>query len=153
MPGLTPPALKPIVNYSSMTRRWLISTRPLRLIPIITGPLSGVPKRGENWSSIEEAVDDFTRAVALNPDYAWAVAERGKTYRKMGEYDKALADFDQAIELKPDYNWALAGRGETYRLIGEKEKALADFDQALDNNPNDAWTHRRRERVLRNGGL
>ena len=110
--------------------------------------------RAQTWRKLEQydaAVDDFTQAVELNPGYAWAVAERGKTFRKMGEYHKALADFDQAIKLDPDYSWALSARGETYRLLGEKEKALADFDKALEKNPNDAWTHRRRERVLRNG--
>lgn len=123
----------------------------VKLNPDYYWAIAGRAQTQRKLKQYEDAVDDFSRAVDLNPGYAWAVAERGKTYRTMGQYDKALADFNQAIELDPDYNWALAGRGETYRLLGEKEKALEDFDAALQKNPNDAWTHRRRERVLRNG--
>jgi len=123
----------------------------VQLNPDYYWAIAGRAQTRRKLKQFDEAVDDFTRAVELNPGYAWAVAERGKTYRKMGQYDKAIDDFDQALELDPDYNWALAGRGETYRLMGDKQKALEDFETVLENNPNDAWTHRRRERVLRNG--
>lgn len=123
----------------------------VQLNPDYYWAIAGRAQTRRKLEQYDEAVNDFTRAVELNPGYAWAVAERAKTYRKMGEYDKAIDDFDQALELDPEYNWALAGRGETYRLMGEKKKALEDFDTALENNPNDSWTHRRRERVLKNG--
>jgi len=32
----------------------------------------------------EEAVADLSRAIELDPGYAWAFGERGETYRLMG---------------------------------------------------------------------
>ncbi len=123
----------------------------VKLNPDYYWAIAGRAQTRRKLEQYEEAISDFTRAVELNPGYSWAVAERGKTYRKMGKYEEALTDFNKALELDPDYNWALAGRGETYRLMGDVEKATEDFEKALENNPNDAWTHRRLERILKNG--
>jgi tetratricopeptide (TPR) repeat protein len=49
----------------------------------------------------DEALADFNRALELDPKDVWALAGRGKTYRKMGRYDEALADYDRALELDP----------------------------------------------------
>ncbi|MHC5897710.1 tetratricopeptide repeat protein, partial [Nostoc sp.] len=64
-----------------------------------------------------EALEDFDRAIELNPKLDWAIANRGETYRLMKRYPEALKDFDRAIELDPKYDWAIANRGETYRLM------------------------------------
>ena len=47
----------------------------------------------------DEALADLTRAIELDPEKAWYVASRGRTYRLMERYDEALADFTRAIEL------------------------------------------------------
>jgi tetratricopeptide (TPR) repeat protein len=87
-----------------------------------------------------EALADFDRAIAQNPENSWTLAHRGETRRLMGRYDEALADFDRAIALKPAYAWALAHRGETHRLMGRYDEALADFDRAIALHPAYAWT-------------
>ena len=60
----------------------------------------------------DDALADFTNAIALNPKYAWAIAHRGVTYREMERYDEALADLTNAIALNPKYAWAIAHRGD-----------------------------------------
>ncbi len=52
-----------------------------------------------------DSLMDFTRAIELDPDYAWAMAQRGITYRDMERYEEALSDLARAIELDPDYAW------------------------------------------------
>ena len=49
----------------------------------------------------EEAVADLTRAIGLDPGYAWAFGERGETYRLMGRHEEAVADLTRAIGLNP----------------------------------------------------
>ena len=49
----------------------------------------------------EEAVTDLTRAIDLDPGLAWAITERGETYRRMERYDQALTDFRRAMDLDP----------------------------------------------------
>ena len=91
---------------------------------------------GENHrltGHFEAALDDFNRTIELEPNYAWAIAHRGVTYRFLGEsyYTKALADLDRAIEHQSDYVWAIAYRCRVYALIKSYDKALIDFDRAI----------------------
>ncbi len=46
----------------------------------------------------DEALADCTRAIDLDPSYAWAITSRGRTYQAMERYDEALADLNRAIE-------------------------------------------------------
>jgi tetratricopeptide (TPR) repeat protein len=45
----------------------------------------------------DDALTDLSRAIDLNPQYAWAIANRGLTYQLMGRYDDALTDLTGAI--------------------------------------------------------
>jgi tetratricopeptide (TPR) repeat protein len=48
---------------------------------------ASIATRGQVYQAMgryEEAVADLTRAIDLDPELAWAVAERGETYRLMG---------------------------------------------------------------------
>src|SRR5690349_7227241 len=42
------------------------------------------------------AIDDFTRAISLDPTAADAFYRRGTAYLETGQYERAIADFDQA---------------------------------------------------------
>ncbi|WP_392481179.1 tetratricopeptide repeat protein [Nostoc sp. C110] len=98
--------------------------------------------RGETYSLMErysEALEDFDRAIELDPKYDWAIASRGQTYRSMKRYVEALKDFDRAIELDPKLDWAIASRGLTHSLMGSHAKALQDLDRAIEINPKLDW--------------
>ena len=51
----------------------------------------------------QEAIADYTKAIALNPDFAIAYDNRAFHYDSKGHYDEAIADYTKAIALKPDY--------------------------------------------------
>jgi tetratricopeptide (TPR) repeat protein len=87
----------------------------------------------------QEALADFDRAVALHPDYGWALAHRGETFFLMDRYEEALADFDRAIALQPDYAWALAHRAAVYRRLKRHPEALRDLNRAIELEPAYAW--------------
>ena len=65
-----------------------------------------------------------------NTEFTSALANRGETYGRMGQYEEALNDFNRALELQPEFASALGGRGETYRLLDCYEEALTDFNHA-----------------------
>src|SRR6185312_14936787 len=50
----------------------------------------------------DRAIADYSRAIALDPNYANAYHNRGTTYLEIERYDLALTDFDHAIQLAPD---------------------------------------------------
>ena len=45
------------------------------------------------------AVEDFTKAIELNPTWADAFANRAEAYRALGQEDNAEADEERAKEL------------------------------------------------------
>lgn len=48
----------------------------------------------------EKALADYSKAVELDPDYAWAYFMRGQLYQQMEEYEKAAADYQKAQDLQ-----------------------------------------------------
>ena len=56
----------------------------------------------------EEALADFSCAIEIDPGYAWAIDQRGETYRLMERYEEALTDFSRAIEIDPADAWPSA---------------------------------------------
>ena len=103
--------------------------------------------RGEAYRLIgrhDDALTDFSRAIELDPEDAWAIGSRGQTYQAMGRYDDALTDLSRAIELKPEYAWAITSRGNTYRAMGRYDDALTDYNRAIERHPEDAFALTRR---------
>ena len=55
-------------------------------------------KNGE----IELAIEDYTQAIELKPDYAEAYYYRGGTWLRLGEWEKARSDLEIARKMKMD---------------------------------------------------
>lgn len=53
----------------------------------------------ENVTQMEKAVEDFTRAISLKPDYVHAYAHRALAYNALGKSDDALRDFNKVISI------------------------------------------------------
>jgi tetratricopeptide (TPR) repeat protein len=89
----------------------------------------------DNKHLYDQAIADYTQAIALKPDYANAYGNRGEVYNERGLYDQAIADLSQAIALgatAPDFDQ----RGNSYRNKGLNEQAIADYRAALRLDPN-----------------
>ena len=83
----------------------------------------------------------------MDPEYQWALARRGETYRMTSDHPRSLADLNRAIELAPGDSYPYASRGQVYRDMGEQDKALADFDKAIEIEPDYKWAKERREEL------
>jgi tetratricopeptide (TPR) repeat protein len=81
------------------------------------------------------AVNDYTQAVLLNPQYTTAYYYRGIAYRELQDYDRAIADYDQAIRLDPQNVAVYNARGIVYRELGDYDRAIADYHQVLQISP------------------
>jgi tetratricopeptide (TPR) repeat protein len=89
--------------------------------------------------SYDEALTEFQRAIQLDPNHTWTIANRGETYRLLGQYDEALTDLNQVIHFNPDYTWAIANRAETFRAMGRYGEALTDLNHVIQLDPNYTW--------------
>ena len=47
----------------------------------------------------DKAIEDYTKAIRLKPDYAGAYANRGYAYSRKGDRRRAKADRDKARSL------------------------------------------------------
>ena len=48
----------------------------------------------------QAAVESYSRAIEINPEYLAALFNRGLAYKSLGRLDKAIADFETVVELK-----------------------------------------------------
>lgn len=87
---------------------------------------------------IPEAIDDFSKVIELNPNYAGAYYDRGVTYAMKRDFDHAIMDYTKAIELNPNYTDAYCNRGSAYFYKSLVDFAIADYTKAIELDPKSA---------------
>jgi tetratricopeptide (TPR) repeat protein len=90
------------------------------------------------------AIEDFSRAIELNPNSAEAYDSRGIAKEGLGDCAGAIEDFSRAIDLNPKYVDAYYNRGFVLRELGAYNSAIEDFSSAIELNPNSAEAYNRR---------
>jgi tetratricopeptide (TPR) repeat protein len=59
-----------------------------------------------NWSSLEDALVSYDRVLALRPNFAEALLNRGITLqglKRLKRFEEALATYDLALSIQADY--------------------------------------------------
>ncbi|MCH8196992.1 MAG: tetratricopeptide repeat protein [Proteobacteria bacterium] len=84
----------------------------------------------------DRAIQDYTEAIRLKPDYARAFNNRGLSYGRKRQYDRAIRDFTEAIRLRPDYTSAYYKRGLAYGRKRQYDRAIQDYTEAIRLKPN-----------------
>jgi tetratricopeptide (TPR) repeat protein len=97
----------------------------------------------------EKAIEDFSKAIDLNPKYADAYNNRGNAYREIKQHEKAIEDYNKAIEHNPNLAVAYNNRGLAYRKIKQYERAIEDHDKAIELNPKYAVAYNNRGNAYR----
>jgi Tfp pilus assembly protein PilF len=94
------------------------------------------------------AVQDYTKAIALNPKFESAYANRGHLYDEAGDIKSAFADYNKAIEVNPKAPTPYNNRGWAFFVMGDTKAAIQDFDKAIALKPdyaeaynNRGWVH------------
>jgi len=89
------------------------------------------------------AAAQFTKAIAIFPEYADAFLGRGKARQAASQTMAALADFEKAIAIDPTLELAYTSRGTIERSQGDSQSALADFTRSVHLHPtSDAYYQR-----------
>ena len=84
-------------------------------------------KKGE----CDLAIEDYTIAIQLKPNFLAAYINRGAVFSRKGKYGLAIRDYTKAIEINPDFSQMYFNRGSTYVKKGEVEKAIKDYDMVI----------------------
>jgi tetratricopeptide (TPR) repeat protein len=106
----------------------------------------------EDESDPNGALQDYNKAIELNPNLALAFNDRGLLFYNADEYDRALEDFNRAIELDSKFETAFDNRGVTYFAKNNADHALADYDHAIELNPDDLNAYWNRGDLYRSTG-
>lgn len=88
-----------------------------------------------------DAINELTKAVELDPQSAEAYRQRGIAYRRSRRTGSAIADYTRAIELQPEWAEAYRNRGRAFKDNKEYGKAIADFTRAIELDPRTAETY------------
>jgi tetratricopeptide (TPR) repeat protein len=95
----------------------------------------------------DKAIEDYSLAIQLDPNYYWAYRDRGIAHLAKKEYDTAIQDYNQAIALNPKYALAYSNRGVAYRSKKQYDTAMQDYNEAIALNPRFAQAYNNRALV------
>jgi adenylate cyclase len=94
---------------------------------------------------VDAAREMVDRAVALNPNAAFAWEGRGWTYQRAGQPEEAIRSFERAIRLSPFDPWLFirfTGMGIAFIGLGRFDEAVAAAKNALQKKPTFATAYR-----------
>jgi protein O-GlcNAc transferase len=97
----------------------------------------------------DEALQNYNRALALRPNHAPTLYNRGVTLQRLRRWQEALQSYDRAVSIRPDFVVALVNRGSILRDLKRYEEALKSYDAALAVKPGTAELYYNRGNVLR----
>ena len=90
----------------------------------------------------KEALDEFEKALLIDPNNTEAFIQRANTYLSTGNINEAELSYKKAIEIKPSYWKGYSYLGFFYFKQGNYSKAAAQFKQVITLNPNNAKGYR-----------
>ncbi|KAA3657576.1 MAG: tetratricopeptide repeat protein [Chloroflexi bacterium] len=107
--------------------------------------------RGIAYYELEQhdvAIADYTHAIEIDPEFAFAFYNRGIAYFEKGQDDvaitdntraQAIADYTRATEIDPDFAFPYNGRGIVYYDLEQYDDAIADYNRAIEIDPEYAF--------------
>ncbi|MBN2351715.1 MAG: tetratricopeptide repeat protein [Spirochaetales bacterium] len=95
-------------------------------------------------NDFQGAIEDFKKALTLDPDYAAAYNNMGTVYSAKGDLEQAVKEYDKAVQLDPRYAEAYNNRGKAYADMRDYKQAMKDFNKTIELNPNYAEAYKNR---------
>ncbi|MEP6646024.1 MAG: tetratricopeptide repeat protein [Saprospiraceae bacterium] len=89
-----------------------------------------------NENKLNDALENYTRAIALKPDFPEALVNHGNILRALNRKEEALNDYNKALEFKPNFAIAFFNRGMLYMNEQKIDEAIRDYTSAIEFKPN-----------------
>ena len=88
-----------------------------------------------NRGKPEEALEDFNRAISIDPNHMDGYLGRANALNTLGRYEESLKDYERVIEINPEIANAYVNRAIAYSHLKEYKKAIADYEKGLELDP------------------
>lgn len=87
-----------------------------------------------------EAIEKYSEAISLNPNYAEAFNNRAYCYKMVAKDYLKLSgqSYEKALKLKPNFPEALEYQGTYFLMTGEIKKAYSNYKILLSVDPDEA---------------
>lgn len=86
----------------------------------------------------DDAIEDYTMAITINPKYSYALLCRGQLYRWQGKEERAQKDFERTIAAEPTPKQNACTQ-YAYFYLGDTAKATAFMDSVLAQYPDELY--------------
>ena len=92
----------------------------------------------------EIAVELFSKAIEINPNYAEAHNNQGNAQQELGRFNEALESYARAILINSNFALAHYNKGNALKHLNRLEEAVESFNKAIDIQPEyvEAYIHR-----------
>ena len=84
-----------------------------------------------NKQNYTEAINEYTKAIEINPDFAEAFFQRGCAKHNAEDYKGAIEDFNTSINLQPKNELFYKQRASTKTMLKDYNGAISDCDEAI----------------------
>jgi tetratricopeptide (TPR) repeat protein len=103
-----------------------------------------------NKRDYDHAIEAFTAAIQIDPDYVQLYNLRGLANERKGQDDLAMADYNLAIQKRPSYGVPYNNRGTIHLRRNAMQSARDDFNLSIKYAPKFllGYTNRARVRTL-----
>jgi Tfp pilus assembly protein PilF len=89
----------------------------------------------EPTTLFEKAKELGLKAIAMDPNDAYAHQVLGQLYLNFSDYDRAFAEFEKALTLNPNDPDTLVRYGGNLTYVGRGQEGVEMMDRALRLNP------------------
>lgn len=87
---------------------------------------------------IEEAIQHYSDAIALDKENHVLYSNRSAAYAKAGKYEQALEDAEKTVTLKPDWVRGYSRKGSALAYLGKFDESIAAYNSGLELEPENA---------------
>ncbi len=85
----------------------------------------------------EGAIEKFSKAINIDPKFAFAWDNLGVSYRKTNQYQKAIEAYKKSLEINPQGRMPLMNIALAYNLKKEYKEAIKYYRKFIDIYPED----------------
>lgn len=120
------------VDWDNEDNLWIATGKTSPSGYVIHNNLGDVYARQKNN---ERAIEEFKKAIEINPIYADAYHNMANTYQAMEKFEEAIVNYQKALELNPKLWQSHQNLAAIYFNQGNVPKAQAEIKKALEIIP------------------
>jgi len=118
--------------YNDAIRDFSNGIKIMNLKTVVAFNQAGLAKMA--ISNYHGAIEDFTKAVEIFPEFNEAYLNRGDVKIEIADYKGAIADYTKALLIDPRYAIAYYKRGLAKSMINNYASAIEDYENAIAYN-------------------